>query len=42
MKKIKVVNIKCSGCINQIKSELEKIGLENVNVNIESLEITFE
>ena len=32
MKKINVVNVKCSGCANTIKSELEKIGIINIEV----------
>jgi len=32
MKKIKVVNVKCSGCANTVKTELEKIWINNVKV----------
>lgn len=32
MKKIKVVNVKCSGCANTVKTELEKIWIKNIEV----------
>lgn len=34
---LKVQNVKCHGCANTIKSQLEKIrGVENVQVDVES------
>jgi len=32
MKKINVVNVKCSGCANTVKSELEKIWITKIEV----------
>jgi len=32
MKTIKVVNVKCGGCANTVKIELEKIWIKNIDV----------
>ena len=48
MKKIQVVNVKCDWCANTVKTELEKIWIENVNVlfwendSVENRTIEFE
>lgn len=42
MKTIEVVNIKCSGCVNTIQKELEKLGAENISIDISKGKISFE
>lgn len=48
MQTIKVVNVKCGGCANTIKKELEKIWIKNIEVwfsesdSRESREIKFD
>lgn len=42
MNTIEVVNIKCGGCANTIQKELEKLGAENISVDIENGKISFE
>lgn len=42
MNTIKIVNVKCEGCAKTIISELSKIGLKNVSVNVNSQEVFFE
>ena len=45
---IKVVNVKCDGCANTVKTELEKIWAENIKVwftendSVESRNIVFD
>ena len=45
---IKVVNVKCDGCANKVKTELEKIWIKNIEVwfsendSVESRNITFD
>jgi len=42
MKAIQVQNIKCQGCVAQIKSQLLKIeGLDNLEIDVESQAIVF-
>lgn len=42
MNTLKVVNIKCGGCENNIKISLEKAGLQNVKINIPGQEVLFD
>lgn len=42
MNTIQVVNIKCGGCRNTVISGLQKEGFNNVDVNIETQEVSFE
>lgn len=42
MNTIKVVNIKCGGCENNIVLSLKKAGLENIKVDIPSQTVSFD
>jgi len=42
MNSIEIVNMKCSGCANTIKLELEKIGVKEINVDIENQIVNFD
>jgi len=42
MNTTQVVNIKCGGCRNTVISGLQKEGFSNVDVNIETQEVSFE
>ncbi len=42
MAKIEVVNIKCGGCENAIKSALEKQGYTNIIVNVGDQTVSFD
>jgi len=42
MTTIKVVNIKCGGCENMIKTSLTEAGLFNVSVSVEKQEVSFD
>lgn len=42
MEKIEVVNIKCGGCSNHIKKELEKLNVKNINIDLEKQIVSFD
>jgi len=42
MQKIQVVNIKCEGCEKMIISALEKAGVKNIHIHIQTQTILFE
>lgn len=42
MNTIKIVNVKCEGCKNNIVDTLEKNGMLNVSVDLEKQEVSFE
>jgi len=42
MNSLKVVNIKCGGCENNITMSLKKAGLSNINIDIPSQTVSFD
>lgn len=42
MEKITIVNLKCEGCRNSIINSLSSAGLRNVDVDIQTNEVSFE
>lgn len=42
MNSLKVINIKCGGCENNIIMSLKKAGMENVKVDIPNQTVSFE
>lgn len=42
MNNLQVVNIKCGGCVKSIIGALEKEGIKNISVEIESQTVNFE
>ena len=42
MEIIEIENLKCGGCVNSIKTGLEKIGMKKVSVDLENQMVKFE